>query len=91
VTATPQQLRIELGGRSYPIVIGTRLLGNPELVGSHVAARDVLVVTNTTIGPLYLDQTRTGLQGKRVRALELPDGEQYKTLDVLGRVFDALV
>jgi 3-dehydroquinate synthase len=91
VTAAPEQLRIELGARSYPIVIGSGLLGDAELVCSHVAARDVLVVTNTTIGPLYLDQMRAGLRGKRVRAVELPDGERYKTLDVLGRVFDALV
>ena len=91
MTASPEPLRIELGDRSYPIVIGAGLLGDGQLVGSHVHARDVLVVTNVTIGPLYLATMLAGLAGKRVRSLELPDGEQFKTLETLGRVFDALV
>jgi 3-dehydroquinate synthase len=91
VTAAHDLLRIELGERAYPIVIGRGLLGDAALVGSHVQARDVLVVTNATVGPLYLDTLRQGLQGKRVRSIALPDGEQYKTLETFGRVVDALV
>ena len=91
MTVSPVPLRIELGERSYPIVIGTRLLADPALVESHVEARDVLVVTNVTVGPLYLDPLVAGLAGKRVRSLALPDGEQFKTLETLARVFDALV
>ena len=91
MTVSPVPLRIELGERSYPIVIGTRLLGDPALVESHVEARDVLVVTNVTVGALYLDPLVAGLAGKRVRSLALPDGEQFKTLETLARVFDALV
>jgi 3-dehydroquinate synthase len=91
MSAVAEVLRIELGERSYPIVVGRGLLDDPILVGRHVAARDVLVVTNVTVGPLYLDALARGLQGKRVRSIALPDGEQYKTLGVLGRVFDALV
>jgi 3-dehydroquinate synthase len=84
-------LHIDLGERSYPIVIGAGLLADTELVARHVPARDVLVVTNETVAPLYLRALEIGLAGKRVQALVLPDGEQYKTLEVLGRVFDALV
>ena len=91
MTGPPEPLRIELGERSYPIVVGTGLLGDRALVGSHVEARDVLVVTNATVGPLYLDSIAAGLADKRVRTLALPDGEQFKTLETLGRVFDALV
>jgi 3-dehydroquinate synthase len=91
VTTAPEPLRIELGDRGYPIVIGSGLLGDPALVGRHVEARDVLVVTNATVGPLYLETMTAGLAGKRVRPLTLPDGEQFKTLATLGRVFDALV
>jgi 3-dehydroquinate synthase len=92
VTASaPLELRIDLGERSYPILIGPALLDDAGLVARHVPARDVLVVTNETVGPLYLARLEAGLAGKRVRAVALPDGEQHKTLAVLGRVFDALV
>ena len=87
----PQTLQIDLGVRSYPIVIGAGLLDDADLVSRHVTARDVLVVTNETVGPLYAARLLAGLAGKRVRTLELPDGEQYKTLAVLERVFDALI
>jgi 3-dehydroquinate synthase len=92
VTASaPLELRIDLGERSYPILIGPALLDDAGLVARHVPARDVLVVTNETVGPLYLARLEAGLAGKRVRSVALPDGEQHKNLAVLGRVFDALV
>ena len=86
-----QTLQIDLGPRSYPIVIGAGLLDDSELVTRHVTARDVLIVTNETVGPLYSHRLLASLAGKRVRSVELPDGEQYKTLSVLERVFDALI
>ena len=89
--ATEPTLRIELGERSYPVLIGEGLLADPGQVAQHVAARDVLIVTNATVEPLYLDALTAGLAGKRVRSVTLPDGEQFKTLEVLQRVFDALV
>jgi 3-dehydroquinate synthase len=84
-------LRIDLGERGYPIVIGTGLLGDAGVLAQHVTAHDVLVVTNSTVGPLYLDKLRAALGGKHVRAVVLPDGERHKTLAVLSQVFDALV
>lgn len=89
--AVTAALRIDLGERSYPIVIGAGLLQDHALVATHVTARDVLVVTNETVGPLYLQALAAGLQGKRIRSVTLPDGEQFKTLAVLDRVFDALI
>lgn len=86
-----ENLSIDLGGRSYPIVIGAGLLDDADMVSRHVVARDALVVTNVTVGPLYAQRLVAALAGKRVRTLALPDGEQYKTLEVLGSVFDALV
>jgi 3-dehydroquinate synthase len=85
------RLRIELGPRSYPILIGPGLLGQAPLLAEAIAARDVLVVSNTTVAPLYLAKLERGLEGKRVAAAILPDGEQFKTLETLARVFDALV
>jgi len=86
-----QTVQIDLGPRSYSIRIGPGLLADPQVLGAAVSARDVLVVTNETVGPLYLQRLLRGLAGKRVASVALPDGEQYKTLGTLGRVFDALV
>jgi 3-dehydroquinate synthase len=85
------RLRIELGERSYPILIGPGLLADPAVLAEAVTARDVLVVTNETVAPLYLDRLNRSLAGQRVASVVLPDGERYKTLDTLARVLDALV
>jgi 3-dehydroquinate synthase len=86
-----ERLHIDLGARSYPILIGPGLIDDAGLLGQAVAARDVLVVTNTTVGPLYLARLERALPGKRVASVVLPDGERYKTLDTLALVLDALV
>jgi len=86
-----QRLRIDLGARSYPILVGPRLLGDAGVLDEAIAARDVLVVSNETVGPLYLARLRDGLGDRRVASLVLPDGERYKTLDAFSRVLDALV
>ena len=86
-----ERLRIDLGERGYPILVGAGLLDDAALLGEVVTARDVLVVTNTTVAPLYLGRLERALAGKRLGSVILPDGEQYKTLDTLARVFDALV
>ena len=82
---------VRLPGREYPILIGPGLLSDAEVVGRAVTARDVLVVTSETVGPLYLDRARAGLAGRRVHALALPDGEAHKTLGTVSRIFDAMV
>jgi 3-dehydroquinate synthase len=86
-----ERLLIDLGARSYPILIGTGLLEDAAVLSSATTARDVLVVTNETVAPLYLERLCRGLAGKRVAALALPDGEQFKTLGTVGTVLDALV
>jgi 3-dehydroquinate synthase len=85
-------LYVELGDRRYPIYIGPGLLGRPELLRPHIPGRQVLVVSNTTVAPLYLERTCAALTGLRHEAVILPDGEQYKTLaDTLDEVFTALL
>lgn len=86
-----ETLNIELAERSYPIVIGRGLLDDAGLLAGAVPARDVLVVTNETVGPLYLERVVRGLGDRRVGSVALPDGEQHKTLEVMARIFDALV
>ena len=86
-----QTLVVELGERSYPIYIGPGLLGRADLLRPHIPGRQVLVVSNETVAPLYLEQAEAMLAGLQHAAVILPDGEQYKTLEVLNRVFDALL
>ncbi len=91
MTKTREQVRIELGERSYSIIIGSQLLGDAALLDEYIAARDVLVVTNETIAPLYLDKLKASLGSRRISAAVLPDGEKYKTLASLESIFDALI
>ena len=84
-------LYVELGDRRYPIYIGPGLLDRPDLLRTHVPGRQVLVVSNTTVAPLYLDRVRAALAGLRHQAVILPDGEQYKTLETLDEIFSALL
>ena len=81
---------IELGQRSYPIHIGSALIDERNLIAQHVRDR-AMVVTNDTIAPLYLDQTLASLGNKPSSSVILPDGESHKNLDILDRVFTALL
>ena len=84
--------QVQLGPRSYPIHIGSGLLSRDELWGEHVGERDVFVLTNDTVGPLYQESLRAGLaRARRVASHQLPDGEQHKTLQTLSGVIDRLV
>ena len=84
-------LTVDLGDRSYPIHIGQQLLQQPELITPHIRGRQVMVVTNDTIAPLYLERAKQLLAGFEVATVILPDGEQYKNLDTLNTIFDALL
>ncbi len=84
-------LHVELGARSYPIHIGPDLLGQQALVRPHVRGRQVMIVSNETVAPLYLEKTRATFADYQCEQVILPDGEQYKTLEVWNRIFDALL
>ena len=85
-----QKLDVSLAERSYPIYIDRDLLGQ-DLIRRHVRGNQVMVVTNETIAPLYLDAVTRGLADPQCDTLILPDGEQHKTLATLERIFDALM
>ncbi len=85
------RLEVDLGARSYPIYIGEGLLGQQDLLDSHIPGRSVLLVSNDTVAPLYLDRTLATIADRRVETCILPDGEQYKTLDTLNRIYDVLL
>lgn len=84
-------LRVELGERSYPIYIGEGLLGKTELLTPHIRGRQVMVVSNETVAPLYLEKTLYGLRDFDCASVILPDGEEYKNLEIINRIFDALL
>jgi 3-dehydroquinate synthase len=87
------QVPIELGDRSYPIAIGTALLGDPGTWSRVPAAADGVIVTNTTVGPLYAQTLRQAIAARhrRVELVVLPDGEAHKNWQTLNLIFDALL
>lgn len=86
-----KSLTVDLGERSYPIYFGKQLLGNPELLLPHINGQQVMIVTNETIAPLYLDKIQPVLNSLEHKVVILPDGEQYKTLETVNLIFDALL
>ncbi|HDZ39815.1 MAG TPA: iron-containing alcohol dehydrogenase, partial [Marinobacter sp.] len=84
------KLSVDLGARSYPIMIGEGLLGEYDL-SDYVGGSQVMIVTNDIVGPLYLEQALACFPGKRVDSVVLPDGEQHKDWQTLNLIFDALL
>ncbi len=93
MSAPPECVDIELGERSYPILIGSGLFGEPKHFQAVPAAAAALIVTNTTVGPLYASALRETLLNRfgAVHVLELPDGEAHKDWQTLNLIFDALL
>ena len=89
----PQRVRIALGDRSYDILIGGGLLGQPASWDGLPSAAAALIVTNTTVAPLYGQRLRAALQGRYRSVFEvvLPDGEDHKDWATLNMVFDTLL
>lgn len=85
-------LHVELGERSYPVYIGRDLLADSQLLASHVSGSQVVIVSNETVAPLYMDRVKAALgPRKRLTEVVLPDGEQYKTLATLSDIFDQVM
>ncbi|WP_163577823.1 3-dehydroquinate synthase [Halomonas faecis] len=89
---SPCRLQVALGNRSYPIHVGPGVLGDPQWLAPHLAGRQVMIVTNASVAPLYLERCRAALpEGLEVRELVLPDGEATKNLAHVSRIWDALL
>ncbi len=88
-----QTLTVDLGDRAYSIHIGAGLLNQTELILPHLAQKRVMIVTNTTVAPLYLARLTATLEAGGVAATQviLPDGEAYKNWETLNLIFDALL
>lgn len=88
-----QTLNVELNERSYPIHIGRGLLTQADLLLPHLQHKQVAVVTNTTVAPLYLDKLTSALESSAIKVIPLilPDGEQYKNSETLNLIYDGLL
>ena len=88
-----QTLNVALGDRAYPIHIGSGLLTQTDLILPHLKRKNVAIVTNTTVAPLYLAKLSQALKNAGVNVLEiiLPDGEAHKNSETLNLIFDALL
>ena len=86
-------LNVALGERSYPIYIGNDLLADGDLIRRDIDGKSVLIVTNTTVAPLYLDAIKAAFESGEIRCDEiiLDDGEAHKTLATMERVLDRLL
>ena len=88
-----EQVSIELAERSYDILIGCKLLDVASAMSCGSASAEALIVTNTTVAPLYAERLRGVLaqHHARVRTIALPDGEVYKDWATLNLIFDELL
>ena len=88
-----QTVAIDLAHRSYHIAIRGSLFDNPLSYVELPSAGAALIVTNTTVGPLYAERLQRALSSKfsQIHTVVLPDGEEYKTWQSLTLIFDALL
>jgi len=86
-----QTVTVALGERSYPIFIGEQLLTQQACFAPYLAGRQVCIVSNETIAPLYMAQLEATLSGCDITSAIVPDGEKYKTLVTLETIFDRLL
>jgi len=87
-----QSLDVALGNRSYTIHVGPGLLARPELITEKLRQPRAAIVTNSTVGPLYLAPLARALAGRGIEVvtITLPDGEAHKNWQTLNLMFDEL-
>ena len=88
-----ESITVGLGERSYPIYIGTNLEYGKLIKQALPKVKDLMVVTNDTVGPLYFEKVQKSLQeqGFNVHECVLKDGECYKTLDSWWQILTTLL
>ena len=88
-----RSIQVSLAERSYPILIQEGLLGQCDALRALASGRQVAIVTDETVGPLYEPRLRAGLgrEAASLLTVTLPAGETHKTWESLNRIFDALL
>lgn len=85
------EIRVEAKTAAYPVYIGRGLLADAALWDRHLGQGKVLVVSNETVAPLYLDRLRDVLSGRDLATHVIPDGERFKTAESWYGILDKLV
>ena len=86
-----KELIVDLGDRSYPIFIGENLISSTDLFSGVIQSRQILIVTNTTIAPLYLSQLSKTLAQYNPQSYVIEDGESYKNIEVMNNIISYLL
>lgn len=89
--ADPITVNVDLADRSYPIFIGSNLLSRRELLVPYIKGKQVCIISNDIVAPLYLEKLKATLSGFEINEYILPDGESEKTLDNIAQIYDALL
>lgn len=84
-------LQVDLEERSYPIYIGEKLIHQKDLICKHITGKQVLIVSNEIVAPLYLKSLMDLLTEYQVETLIMPDGEQYKNLHSFEQIISTLL
>lgn len=84
-------LKVNTAGGSYPILVGRGLIDRADAFDPILPGRQVLVVTNDVVAPLYLDRVLASMADRAPATVVLPDGERHKTLGTFSDIIDALV
>lgn len=84
-------LKVDLGSRSYPIYIGENLLSQSHLLQPHINGKQVVIISNDTVAPLYMKRLLATLENLHAYKIILSDGESYKTLATIESIFDQLL
>lgn len=88
--AKHSNITVNLGDRSYPIIIGSELLDGAFDLTRYMRGPDCLIVSNEIVAPLYLDRLRANLGDRRISSIELPDGEAHKSIATMQTILDRL-
>jgi len=86
-----KELKVDLGQRSYPIYIGDKLLSSSNLFSDVIQSSQVMIVSNTTVAPLYLQQVMRSLAEFKPISCVIPDGESFKNLEVMNNIVTQLL
>lgn len=83
-------LYVDAPSKRYPIIFDRDILSDPATFKPFIHGDKVLIVSNSTVAPLYLKQVQTALSKLDVTVSQviLPDGEEFKSLECLSRIWD---
>ncbi len=85
-----QTITVGLEKQPYSIYLGAGLLQNKTLFSEQIRGHQVMIVSNETVAKWYLPQLQATLNTHHCDNVLLPDGEQYKNITELTKIFDEL-